>query len=229
MIAKRWLVVGVLVVAVVGGLWVWSPWELPRPAEPAYDGRPLSYWLTNAAFDRPVSLDSNAIPFLIKALNGDSWFGAACYRRWVWPKLPTSVQQRLPRPAANSTSQVMAENLLSDLGPMAKPAIPALIRALKDDDGVVSFYAADLLAEIGGGNEAVVAALAEELKDKDAEVRRNAALFLARVGGGSKVAAAALTKALKDNDGNVRQAAAIGLFKIDPEAAAKAGIKSSSP
>jgi HEAT repeat protein len=73
---------------------------------------------------------------------------------------------------------------------------------------------------------ALILALQE---DDDRHVRSLAALVLGRLREGDSAVTAALTKALKDQNWYVRDAATNGLLKIDPEAAAKAGVKPSSP
>src|SRR5258706_15094695 len=78
---KRGLLLAVLFVALAGGL----VWMLSRPAEPVYQGKPLSAWLaefnggpvdTNqAAFVAFRELGTNAIPALLKTIqSGDPPF-----------------------------------------------------------------------------------------------------------------------------------------------------------
>jgi HEAT repeat protein len=97
------------------------------------------------------------------------------------------------------------------MGAEAKEAVPALIAALKDQDGVVRSSAADALGRMGG--EAVPALIAA-LKDQDGVVRRFAADALGRMGAAAKEAAPALIAALKDQDGVVRNSAADALGQI---------------
>jgi hypothetical protein len=214
-IAKRWLVVcGVLLVA-AGGLWMWwRPWE---SREPVYDGKPMSYWLTNGIrlvgtdTDNGTSIsvvqvvgvdgrrdwsaqllrDSNAVPFLVRTLKRDKWLGAAIYRKQVWPRFP----DYLPfPPVKNSSAQIVAAHFLGQMGSMAKPAVPSLIRVLKEDE--------------------------------EPTIRMKAARALGNIGKGDSNVTAALTGAvLKDRDWGVRQTATNALLELDPEAAAKARTK----
>jgi hypothetical protein len=336
LIAKRWPVVGgVLLVAAVGGLLCWSPWD---PREPVYEGKPLTYWLS---FDHPTpkSLlgDANAVPFLLEAQKLDSWFGAAVYRKHVWPNLPASIQTHLPAPVDNDARILKARDLLERMGPMARPFIPAMIRALSHGDPSFREGAFHALSQIDKGDKRVVAVLtglltnkdpvarelgtnalllfdpgaalqagvpisffvqkaAEDLlipgtvraavadamangdtrvmtawtaalretniyirataasfledidcetavkegvktlKDGDAYIRQSAVTLVgqaARRGGGEMAretgAIAALVEALHDTDPNVRYRATNFLFHLDPEAAAKAGVKGPSP
>jgi hypothetical protein len=303
---RLYLVCGVLLVAALGLLW-WSPWE---PPEPVYDGKPLSYWLITgapAATRPPASLfsDSNAVPFLIEAIRRDSWFGATIYRKRLWPKLPATIQRCLPPPPAAANAgdiRCYAAAILKNMGPMAKPAIPALVRALKEDDDHnvrhraveslwdlrdtngdstvsaalvralrqdedprVRYSAADSLGDSNGKRDkAAIGALTDALKDRQKDVRIASASALTRVGKGDKNVAAALAEVLKDKDVDARIHAALALWnlgelkrdtnvviilsealrdrytlvrieatnallKIDPEAAAKAGVKRPSP
>ena len=172
---RLYLVGGVLLVAALG----WASWQAvrPLPSEPVYERYPLSYWLTNN-LPRPKGLigDSNAVPFLVNALKKDSRVGAVYHRKWLWLKLPPAIRKHLPTaPADNPRIRVEAAFLLGAMGPVAKPAIPSLIRAFKEDDNqVVRSYAATALGNLGIGYSNVTAALTEALKDKDAGVRRAA-------------------------------------------------------
>jgi HEAT repeat protein len=333
LLAKRLpLLVGVLLVAALGGLVCWMAAQ-PRRTEPVYGGKPLSYWLARPLAQSPPDVwysqakrDSDAVPFLIRALRIDSWVGAAYYRKWLWPKLPTSIQKHLPTPSiGNSRARCNAATLLCDMGPMAKPAIPALIRALKeaeDASGTVRVTAASALGEFGAGDKTAIAALTEAfgdakypggvrsaaadalrridpdrvvkalredgnsfvrllaasalgsargkvdqtimaaltdalkdrsasvramsahslgrvgeadaacitaliaaLKDEDPMLRRQTAESLGKLGKGYPAAVAALTEALMDTDRPVRQSAANALLDLDPDAAAKAGVR----
>jgi hypothetical protein len=101
---------------------------------------------------RSLLADSNAVPFLIKALKRDSWIGAAVYRKQVWPKLPPAIQSHLPPPPPADIIWLRenAAKFLDRMGPMAEPAIPALIQALKEDDDLtVREFAAAALGNIG--------------------------------------------------------------------------------
>ena len=143
---RLYLVCGVLLVAaVLGTVWRWWPWS---PPEPVYDGKPLSYWLPRPGsardfqpyarlFPGPTNLlnDSRAVPILIRALNRDTWVGASWYRRWLWPRLSPRIQSHLPPPPpGNWVARHNAAVILGNMGPKAKPAVPALVRALDEDE-----------------------------------------------------------------------------------------------
>jgi hypothetical protein len=225
------LACGVLLAAAVGGaLWLAS---LNREPEPVYNGMRISYWLTNITQYRflsggalsiflpstnwvhlqadldfpfrtdplaPSSLlaDPRAVPYLVKALRRDRWIGVACYRSWVWPKLPPLMKSHLPPPPVdNPIIRMRSAEILSSMGEAAGPAIPALIRALREEDDLgVRWNVAHALRSIGKGDSSVTSAFIENLKGNDVDFRRM------------------VTNAL---------------WRLDPEAAANAGVKVPSP
>jgi hypothetical protein len=169
-------VLGILLVGALGGLWWWAPGQ-PRQAEPVYEGRPISYWM-----GRKGASDSNAVPFLVKALKRDSWFGQAYYRKWLWPKLPLSIQTNLPPPVDNLAQRRRAATLLGVMGAKARPAIPALAQALREDEEpFIRALAAMALGKVGGRDKTAIAALSDALRDKDGIVRQIATNALRQV------------------------------------------------
>jgi hypothetical protein len=204
---RLYLACGVL----LGTALVWAGWlsgrQPRRTPEPVYDGTALSYWLTNVysfnsknmpQYPEGLLNDSNAIPFLLKSLKGDTSFGAVVYRDQVWPRLPIAIQKLLPPPPPVNLMRVPnALFFVTQMGPAAKPATPSLIKALKGDDSP--------------------------------RVRQFAALALGYIGASNSSVTTALTQALKDKDLTVRTSATNALLKLDPEAAAEAGVKKPSP
>ena len=97
--------------------------------------------------------------------------------------------------------------------------IPALIRALKDEEWwKVRWNAAEALGRIGPEAKQAVSALAQALTDGYSDVRQSAAEALGQIG---PAAVAALIQALKDEEWwKVRQSAAEALGRIGPEAKA---------
>jgi hypothetical protein len=194
LIAKRWPVVGgVLLVAAMG----WAGWRAVRhaPTEPVYEGEPISYWLASgglpavalplphyrlvintigAPWARQAQSGSNAVPHLVKALERRVSVPAAFFRKWVWPRLPASVKSHLRPPLGPSAAQTAAY-LLGQMGPMAEPAIPALVRALEaDEDPRVRGQAAQALGNHANCGKTAKAALAGALTDKSPLVRSHA-------------------------------------------------------
>jgi len=142
-----------------------------------------------------------------------------------------------------------AAEALGEIGPAAKPAVPALIEALGDEDSRVPVFAAALvkigadavpalvvalkenkrqvrpwaasiLARIGPDARAAIPALVEALRDGRKEVRWGAAHALGGIDPAARAATPALREALKDQDRDVRAAAASALGKVGPDAEA---------
>ena len=99
--------------------------------------------------------------------------------------------------------------------PKIKAAVPALTKALKDEDQGVRRQAAWPLEHIGSAS---VPALIEALKDKDRGARVYAAVALENIGSEAKAAVPALIEALKDVNKKLRFWAAKALARIGPEA-----------
>jgi hypothetical protein len=218
LIAKRWSVLGgVLLAAAAGGVLWWTARYVfaPLPPEPTYVGlvtppfsvdsqgfvvrptpvyevHPLSYWLTRRyRFPNglgvsgvssgpppdplPTSLlsDSNAVPFLIRALRREGWVGQAYYRNRLWPKLPPRIKAHLPTPPADNWHlRQNAAGLLGQMGTLAMPSIPALTRALKEDESIDVRVTAEIaLGYLGRGDKAAEAALKVGFQDTNSELR----------------------------------------------------------
>jgi HEAT repeat protein len=106
---------------------------------------------------------------------------------------------------------------LSEMGPPAKAAVPALAKALRDHDADVRHGAATALTNKG---PAAISVLAEALEDTDAGVRREVAIALGNIGAPAKVAVPTLVKTLRDPYINVRREAVIALGEMGPPAEA---------
>jgi hypothetical protein len=234
-----YLACGLLLVAVAGGLVWWSPWE-PRPAaaawwtprqrrqaEPVYEGKPISYWLAppvggGRAFPpKGMVTDSNAIPFLVEALNRQSTPFEKAYSS-VWPRLSVSLRRRLRQPANPPYSREVAAITLGSMGELAQPVTPALVRALNDWHPAVRRAAASALGELGREDETVVTALRAALRDNSEEVRFYAAVSLAQLGHKDSTIVSELVAALSARSGGVRFSATNALMKADAVAAARA-------
>jgi hypothetical protein len=226
---RLYLVLGILLVAALG----WATWQAARqPREPVYEGKPLSSWLTNqpsVQIQKEITGDSNAVPFLIKAVKQDKWFGAAYYRKWVWPKLPPVIQRHLAKDAGNSAARYNATIYLGNR--QEKQAIPALVRAVKED-GVASVRAVaawSLGTMATKEDKTAVAALTEALKDKGSFVCVAAALALVRIDAETAAMAGVDTNASAVTIKRLMQLGATNFVPvIDPEPAAKAGVKKPS-
>ncbi|MDB6066650.1 MAG: repeat-containing protein [Pedosphaera sp.] len=124
-----------------------------------------------------------------------------------------------------SQSPISIMGAIASIGPEASPAVPDLLRGLGDTNRTVVLCVEVALGRIHAQPGLVVPALLKCLSDPDFRVRRHAAYSLADFGADAKPAISALVELLQDKNAAVRQAAAEALPKIDPEAAAKAGVK----
>jgi HEAT repeat protein len=116
--------------------------------------------------------------------------------------------------AAVKTDRELAERL-------GKRAIRPLIRALEDDNVEVRARAAEALGTLA--DPRVVEPLIEALAGPSELVRERAAKALGAVGDARAVEP--LIKALQDRDRYVKAAAAGALKRLDPSAAARAGVR----
>jgi HEAT repeat protein len=107
--------------------------------------------------------------------------------------------------------------------------VPALAKSLRDTNVSIRASAASGLGVFGSEvRQAIplaVPVLIKALRDPDDSVRGTAAGSLKAFGAEAKGAVPALLELLKDEDEYARGAAAEALGQIDPEAAARAGVK----
>ncbi len=108
---------------------------------------------------------------------------------------------------------------LGEAGPDAKEAVPALVKALKDEDAYVRRFSALALGDIKSDAAAVVPALAGVLNNprEKKEVQEAAATALGKLGPGGT---GTLSKVIKDSDREVivRRRAIEALAAIGPDA-----------
>jgi hypothetical protein len=119
---------------------------------------------------------------------------------------------------------------LRSLGPVAGDALPSLIKCLKDPDFRVQSDAILGLGEIHQEPERVIPILVKLLDEpqnpQHSEIIRSDAIWsLRHFGALAKPALPSLLRLLDDAHENIRYDATNALKAIDPEAAAKAGVK----
>jgi hypothetical protein len=153
-------------------------WVSLQSSEPVYQGKPISRWINEVGvFANPPApalptLDSNAVPFLVTALERQDGRLRRIYFR-VWIKAPSWIRRRLPPPNPAWPMRANAAALLGTIGTNATTAVPALIHALKTDKvDLVRQFSAKSLAQISRRDRLVMEALAEAAtKDTEASVR----------------------------------------------------------
>ena len=239
-----------------------------RQREPVYHGKSVSAWLrqfqqVKSDPERVVPrleisqseeltairlMGTNALPTLLRLVQDRD----SSLRRKV---LDLLVKLRVVewRPESATVHHTMALDGFTALGPIAKPAVPALITSLNDSDAEVRRWAASCLGVVGPAAEAAVPALVQHLADPavseasewalggihkrpDLAVpalverlrgpgRKSSTLFaLARFGPDAKTAVPAILPLLNASDEGTPMARS-ALKRIDPEAAARAGVK----
>jgi HEAT repeat protein len=221
------ILIGVTVglVLVAGTIWVLIKTLGDR--EPRFSGKLLDYWAeqsnsTNAAareqarsvLEKEILPQLTQIMFcdtndsklrlnLIGALNGLP--GVVIYF--------TDADGRRARAATS----------LGEFGPAGSPAIPVLIQAANSKDIAVRGPALGALGQIHQQPDVIVPLLMKYLDDDN--LNTPAAEALGGFGSAAKLAVPKLVALLKIHDKDLRHAVTESLKKIDPEAAAQAGIR----
>lgn len=194
--------------------------------EKLYEGKPLAYWIEQmnqgpGASNQPMAVITNRIiPALTEAMlrdTNDSRIRFALIG--VLNQIPGIWVYATPAPSRRS----FAANSIGRFGPAARCAIPVLIQAVKGNDAPVRGTAVSALGEIGCEPDVVIPALIACLGDDD--VNDEAAEALGKFGSLAKAAVPKLIPLLKVPDKDLHTAVVEALRKIDPEAAAKAGVK----
>jgi len=108
-----------------------------------------------------------------------------------------------------------AAQLLGRIGPPAKEAVPALIKALSSENSGIQASASAALGEIGPAAKEAVPALIKALSSENIRVRASASAALGQIGPAAKDAVPALTQTLStDDQNNLRSSALEALEKI---------------
>jgi hypothetical protein len=124
--------------------------------------------------------------------------------------------------------RMAAASALGQIGPDARVAAPALFRAAKDTNETVRIHAYWVLGQILPGAQLAVPVLVAGLADPYQAARDQAALVLGKYGPEARAAVPALLRTLTTNRYaflTTNRYAGSALKKIDPEAAAKAGVE----
>jgi HEAT repeat protein len=118
---------------------------------------------------------------------------------------------------------VRAAEALANVGPEARGAVPSLEEALEDWRAGLRVKAAWALWEVSGQAETVLPVLLAALEHPDEEVGEDAAWTLGKMGPAAREAVPLLLDLLHDEESF--SWAGDALKKIDPEAAARAGVE----
>ncbi len=118
----------------------WAIWPGICHRGPVYQGKPLGYWVrqepwrsVNGKFEWNLPTpDARAIPFLIDYVEKPRTAFGPPYNI-IWDRLPGWLQRHLPKPDNPKSIRLSAIEMLSKMGPTAKPAFPVLIRILREE------------------------------------------------------------------------------------------------
>ncbi|MGA2864455.1 MAG: HEAT repeat domain-containing protein [Verrucomicrobiota bacterium] len=217
-----------------------------RPRDPLFRGKPESYWIEHLSYSDEEQVKQwraygpQGVRVLTEALQGADHPAERVYRR-VYPGmarvLPGGLLRVFPAPRMDLTrsTRMRVVDLLSRLGNDAKPAIPAMARALRDEDSsvrqiAISFFTCgeDRNAPLNQMDRRTKSKLLPEfiraMQDDNWGVRNNAAVALRYYPEQGQVVAAVLAKALKDPVPTVRQVAAESLNRVAPDRVVAAGV-----
>jgi HEAT repeat protein len=115
--------------------------------------------------------------------------------------------------------------VIGHLGPLAKQAIPSLIRNMTNEDFCVRQDAQDALGRILSEPELVVPAMVAALHDPAPNLVGNAVVILGDYGPDAKAAIPALLELSKTNNAVLKDQTKWALRNIDRETADKAGLR----
>ena len=207
-------------------------WVLTRVLEegaPRYQGRFLDYWLERAKGPDPAAsnqactvLSTAIIPQLTDTMFHDT--NDSRLRLALIDQLNTLPGIQIHATIAEGR-RAMAAQTLGVIGPRAKATIPGLLRVLKGNDPAPRPDAASALGQIHSEPETVIPLLVALLDDPQDGVPEKAAAALGQFGSLSKAAVPKLLKLLTVPEKDLRFAVTIALKQIDPEEAAKAGVR----
>ena len=165
----------------------------------------------NAAFALG-EIGTPSIPVLMKILSSkDSRMRrnvAAALVRIGYPAVPYLIKALQDK---NPIIRRNAAGILGRIGPKAKNAIPALEKALNDDDKAFCWTVKQALRKI---KQVSVENLIDCLNDKDIIIRRNAVKALGEMGVEAQSAVPALILCLNDEKAEARKNASFALAKI---------------
>jgi len=247
MTRKRTILAGICGMVLLGGMAVW----LTRPAEPAYEGKPVSVWLEEL-YTRPLpvhgshspfdpawialrKIGTNAIPTLVDMLSTREL--SVKTKSILWLRKHNLISNRIKTPDERHARAFLGFQVLGT--DLAASAVAEVGRLVQDEDKTVREAAVGVLADIGGRNSETIRVLIKALQDPVGEVRLSAVFSIHKLCLGRKLevlpilsdaelrqqVVAALAKAIKDSDAGVKEISGWILGAIDPKGAKEAGVK----
>lgn len=182
-----------------------------KAQDPISEGRPLSVWLLQLK-----DPDKKARQQATEAI--------AKLRKAASSVTPTALE--MLKDEKDEYNRQLGAYLLAYIRPDPKQVAAALVDALRDKDASVRRMASVALSAMSGQAKSQTPALVDLLSDKEADTRQLAAFVLGNINPNPQAVVAALKMAAtKDESELVRRSAGEALKKIDPAAAASAGIQ----
>ena len=191
-----------------------------------YQGRSASYWLDcvfqttyppksgpsqREAFAAFRAMGTAALPFLLAELERPETTSAKLHM-WLYRALPKTVSKHLPKP--NYNLRQSAANLML-MNNNHRPAVPQLVRIVKNSGPKPRELALDLLTTTVHESEAVYLPVFETcLKDTNARCRYSAVTIIGQIGPSAAQTEPKITPLLSDSDDLVRMHAAYALWQI---------------
>jgi HEAT repeat protein len=228
--------------------------EYSRKPDPIYQGKPLSSWfedyhpLVNGqesssnigsperkkAKEVVRDAGTNVVPVLLRMFQSTNFYRGAqaveafrdldsAVQAAAMPGLIEVYDRSISETSHNY--EFVIEVWSFCMGSTATNAIPSLLRGVTNANNSVRSQSIMALGRIHAEPELVVPQLTKSLSDPDKTVRWVAAAYLGDFGADAKQAMPTLFESLTDTDQFVREAATNSVKKIDPEAAAKAGVE----
>ena len=172
--------------------------------EPFANGRPMSYWIRELQDGDSANRRT--------AINAVADMG----------RDGTAALPALEQIAKNDDIALRSWAICKGMGSIGPAAVPALCELIKERS--VRTVVVTTMGQIGPEGKAAVPALIKALKDEYPITRTMACAALGNMGAAAQDAVPGLIEALKDRSVRVRNEAGIALQRVDPKAAAKAGI-----
>jgi HEAT repeat protein len=220
---KRWRVIIILAST---ALMVGAAWQILRPREPVFEGKPLSFWLS--AYDPDLRTEpgaqkadevmdvigTNAVPTLLRMLRAKD---SPLMLKFI------ALAQRQDFIFINhdlaSNRNFKAMEAFKRLGPKARTAVPALIEIYQQNLSAISQCAtAAALGSMGSAAKDAIPTLLCGITNIDVDVRCETAYALSQLHAESALVVPTLIKWLHDPDPEVRTSALLTLENFGADA-----------
>jgi HEAT repeat protein len=165
-----------------------------------------------------------ALPVLLRIFReGDEYEMVQTYVNNTLEQMRDRIAFMVPELLENLTNnqphvRVLCARMLGSIGPKAKPAVPALLRATESGDwhGWLAYTAGKALLTIDGQTNVTLRVLTNALNGTNTTIRLFALMDLGKLGPVAKTVAPAIQEVLHDSDEQMRNEAVKALKEIEP-------------